>query len=130
MAKKPGPFVQSVTFGAHTLKIAYLDGTCYPIPYDNDVGNGFSLEGTVWVCDPLDDSYTDGEIKYLGATIATYHLDKNGLEIAATVAGVAKFKLRLNNGERKLQYMRCAFNGDVFNPRYDCPNDWVTLVSW
>jgi hypothetical protein len=130
MAKKDGSFVQSVAFGRHTLKIAYLDGTCYPVAYNIDVGNGFTVNGTVWVCDPLDDSYTDGEIDYLGAKIATYHLDKRGTEIDATVAGVAKFKLRLNLGERKLQYMRCPFNGDIFNPGYDCPNDWVTLLSW
>ena len=125
-----GSFVQTETFGTHTLKIAYLDGTRYPVPYDINVGNGFSLEGTVWVCDPLDDTFTDGKVKYLGAVIASYHLDKNGLEVASTVAAVAKFKVRLNNSERKLQYMRCAFNDDIFHPGYPCPNDWVTLVSW
>ncbi len=130
MAKKPGLYVQTVTFGAQTLNISYLDGSCFPIPYDKDVGNGFSVKGVAWICDPADDSYTDGEIKYAGVTIATYHLDKNGLDVTSTVAGVAKFKLRLNNRDRKIEYMRCAFNGDVFHPGYDCPNDWITLVSW
>ncbi len=130
MASKSGPFVREVAFGKHTLHISYLGGSCYPIPYDKDVGAGFSLVGTVWVCDPLDDTYTKGKIKYLGNSIGTYHLDKNGLEISATVAAVAKFKVRLNNNERKLQFMRCDFNDDIFNPGYDCPNDWITLLSW
>jgi len=46
--------------------------------------------------DPIEDTYTDGHVRYLGAIILTYHLDRDGLETSATVAGVAKFKVRLN----------------------------------
>jgi hypothetical protein len=130
MAKARGPFTDARSFGNIKLNIVHREGVCYPIPYADDVGAGFSLEGTVYVCDPLEDTYTDGTIKYLGASIATYHLDKNGLEISATVAGVAKFKLRLNINERALQFMRCDFNDDILHPGYDCPNDWLTEVSW
>jgi hypothetical protein len=128
--RRQGRMVHTVQLGNQSLQISYLDGNCYPVSYDVVTGSGFTTDGTVWVCDPLDDTHVDGEVTYDGARIATYHLDKDGAEIATTVAGVAKFKLRLQINERKLEYMRCPYNGDILHPGYSCPHDWVTLVSW
>jgi hypothetical protein len=130
MANSKGLFVQTVEFGPHTLQISFGDGTRFPIPYDYTLGYGFSTDGTTWICDPLDNSYTDGKVRYLGVVVLNYHLDKNGAETSTTVAGIAKFKVRMNFAERKVQYMRCDFNNDIFNPGYKCPHDWITLHSW
>jgi hypothetical protein len=134
MANQAGKMVQTIVVGTQTLNVSFLSGNCHLIPYpDMDVGDGFVVDGKAWVCDPLSDSYTEGTVKYPGsdgAKILNYRLDKNGLETSAVVAGVARFKLRLDINGRKLQYMRCAFNGDIFHPDYPCPSDWLALISW
>lgn len=101
------------------------------IPYHENFPNGFSVDGILYLLNPIEDSYTTGEVKYLGNTVLTYHLDKNRLDMQSTVIYVAQFKIRLNFQAGNIEYMRCGWrNGTYFPPRYDCPDDWIVLRHW
>ena len=116
------PFGQMIV-GTEKVNIRFFGvENSLPIPYAFSIG-AVTIVGTLYLRDPLENSYTDGVIA--GAVNGTYHIDRDNTEACAT--GIVKLCIRIDFGDKCLYAELCT--PCIFPPGWDCHGE-RTLICW
>jgi hypothetical protein len=111
-----------VKVGSQTVAMNFAGIAATPIPYTFTIG-AVTFAGTLYLRDPLTDSYTDGF--FAGVVAGTYHLAKDHSEVCGN-NGLLQACIKLDINHKKLYGRICTRN---IRGKWDC-GDWQEIASW